>query len=184
MNERRDLVVRRLSEQFAADRLTLEELERRLDLVYQAQSPAELLALTADLPAPVAVTTSSGQRRVSLGPEVSRQFRATLGNLERSGPMDLPALLEVSAVLANVELNLRDATFGPFTEIAIRCLLGNVAITLPAGVRVEHDGGGVLGSFTCHVSPGAMPMVGTAPVVRLTGRATLGNVEVSAAEGA
>ena len=49
MSEQRDLVVQRLSDQFAADRLTLEEFERRLDLAYQAPTPAELSAITADL---------------------------------------------------------------------------------------------------------------------------------------
>ena len=57
-------------------------------------------------------------------------------------------------------------------------IFGNVEITLPAGVRVENDGQGFLGSFSCHVAPGAMPMVGTAPIVRVTGRVVLGNVEV------
>jgi hypothetical protein len=184
VSEQRDLVVQRLSDQFAADRLTLEEFERRLDLVYQAQTPAELAALTADLPPLAAVTTSAGGRHVGLRsgvPEVTREFRAALGSLERRGPMELPPRVEVGARLANVVLNLSEATFLPFTEINIRCIFGNVEITLPAGVRVENDGQGFLGSFSCHVAPGAMPMVGTAPVVRVTGRVVLGNVEVSSA---
>lgn len=186
MNEQRDLVVQRLSEQFAADRLTLEEFERRVDLVYQAHSPAELAALTADLPALTAVTTSAVGRHTGLrtGAEVTRQFRAAFGSVERSGPMELTARLEVSAVFASVELDLREATFGPFTEISVRCIFGSVEITLPAGVRVENDGGGFLGSFSCQVAAGAMPMVGTAPVVRVTGRATFGSVEVTGDAGA
>ena len=187
MSEQRDLVVQRLSDQFAADRLTLEEFERRLDLAYQAQSPAELAAITADLSPLTAVSTSQGGRHMGLRsgePEVTREFRAAFGNLERGGPMDLPARLEVGARLANVELDLSEATFLPFTEINIRCILGNVEIALPAGVRVENDGQGFLGSFSCRVAPGAMPMVGTAPVVRVTGRVVLGSVEVSSASTA
>ncbi len=180
MNEQRDVVVQRLSEQFAADRLSLDELERRLDLVYQARSPAELAALTADLPAPVAI--ASPAVRGSHG-VITRSIRTVLGNAVRSGAMELPPRLEVRAILGNIELDLREASFGPFTEISIRSVLGNVEITLPVGVRVENDGNGFLGSFECHVAPGAMPMVGTAPVVRLTGRAVLGNVEVHAVPG-
>lgn len=179
VNEQRDAVAKRLSEQFAADRLSLDELERRLDLLYQARSPADLSALTADLPAPVAM--ASPAVRGSHG-VVTRSIRTVLGNVTRSGAMELPALLDVRSVLGNIELDLRDASFGPFTEIAIRSVLGNVDITLPVGVRVENDGDGFLGSFECHIAPGAMPMVGTAPVVRLTGRAVLGNVEVYSAE--
>ena len=181
MNEQRDRVVQQLSEQFAEDRLTIEELERRLDLVYQAASPADLVALTADLPALIAPPTvnpslASTRSRAN----VVRRIRSLFGNVERSGPMDVPSLLEVRATFANVELDLREASFGALTEISVHATFGNVEITLPEGVRVENDGDGFLGSFECHVSPGAMPMVGTAPVVRLTGRTILGNVEVSA----
>lgn len=179
-DEQRDAVAQRLSEQFALDRMSLEELERRLDLVYQAKSPAELTALTADLPAPVAMPSPSV--RGSHG-AITRSIRTVLGNVQRSGAMELPPRLEVRAVLGNVELDLRDASFGPFTEIAIRSVLGNVEITLPMGVRVENDGDGYLGSFECHVATGSMPMVGTAPVVRFTGRVVLGNVEVHSAPG-
>ena len=178
MNEQREAVAQRLSAEFAADRLTLDELERRLDLVYQAKSPAELASLTSDLPAPVAM--ASPLVRGSHG-VVTRSVRTVMGSTSRSGAMELPSLLEVRAILGNIELDLRDASFGPFTEISIRSVLGNVEITLPMGVRVENDGDGFLGSFECHVAPGVMPMVGTAPVVRLTGRAVLGNVEVYAA---
>ena len=97
-----------------------------------------------------------------------------LGNAVRSGPMELPAHLEVRAILGNVELDLREASFGAFTEISIKSVLGNVEITLPMGVRVENDGDGILGSCECHVAAGSMPMVGTSPVVRLTGRSVLG----------
>ena len=95
--------------------------------------------------------------------------------------MDIPSLLEIRATIGNVELDLRDAAFGAFTEINIRTVLGNVEIVLPLGVRIENDGEGFLGSFGSHVAPGSMPMVGTAPVVRLSGRCILGNVEVRSA---
>jgi hypothetical protein len=136
-----------------------------------------LPSLTPPLAAGRMSVASAHQR--SRGPAV-RQIRTFLGNIERSGPMDVPPMLEVRSTLGNIELDLSDATFGPLTEIAIHSVLGNIEITLPAGVRVENDGSGLLGSFECHVLPGAMPMVGTAPVVRLTGRTILGNVEVHA----
>ena len=181
MNEMRDRVVQQLSEQFAADRLSLDELERRLDLVYQAASPADLAVLTADLPVLVAPPMANRSLAATGSrPNTVRRIRSFFGNVERSGPMDVPSLLEIKTTLGNVELDLRDASFGLVTEISIHTILGNVEITLPEGVRVENDGGSVLGSFECHVSPGAMPMVGTAPIIRLTGRTILGNDEVHA----
>ena len=177
MNEQREAVVQQLSAHFAADRLTLDELERRLERVYRAQSAAELAELTADLPG-TAVATA---RPVGSHTAVVHHVRTIMGSVERSGAIELPARLEVRAILGNVGLDLREAIFGPYTEISIRAVMGNVEITLPMGVRVENDGDGFLGSYECHVAPGSMPMVGTAPIVRLTGRAVLGNVEVYAA---
>jgi hypothetical protein len=174
--EDKDYVVRQLSEHFAADRISLDELERRLDLVYNAPSPQALAAIVADLPPIVNLPTA----RVGRGDSFQR-ITATLGNVERGGFMDVPSRLEIRATLGNVELDLRDASFGPFTEIAIRSVLGNVEIVLPLGVRIENDGEGILGSFGSNVAPGTMPMVGTAPVVRLTGRCILGNVDVRSA---
>jgi len=176
MIEDRDYVAKQLSEHFAADRISLEELERRLDLVYNAPTSQALSAITADLPPIVNLPAARSGRG-----EVVQRIKATLRNVERGGPMDVPSLLEIRATLGNLELDLRDASFGPFTEIAIRSVLGNVEITLPLGVRIENDGEGILGSFGSHVAPGAMPMVGTAPIVRLTGRCILGNVEVRSA---
>lgn len=185
MNEQREVIVQHLSVQFAADRLTMDELERRLELVYKATTPAELAALTADLPAfPSPLSPSAlpaGGRALGVHAIMSTRIRALLGNVERGGLMTIPAYLEVRATLGNVELDLREAHFGAITEIAIRSVLGNVEIILPSGVRVENDGRAILGSFTCDVSPGAMPMVGTSPIVRFTGRAVLGNVEIRSA---
>jgi hypothetical protein len=185
MNEQREVIVQQLSEQFAADRLTMDELERRLDLVYKATTAAELAALTADLPAFASPLSPSalpaGGRALGVHAVMSTRVRALLGNVERGGLMEIPSHLEVRAMLGNVELDLRDAHFGAVTEISIRAMLGNVEIVLPSGVRVENDGRALLGSFTCDVAPGAMPMVGTAPIVRFTGRALLGNVEIRSA---
>lgn len=178
MNEQREIVVQRLSEQFAADRLSLEEFERRVDLVYKSQNATELAEITADL---TAMVPSFNARPVGERGPVLQRVRTALGNLERSGPMEIPARLEVRVIMGNVELDLREAVFGAFTEIAVKATMGNVEITLPFGVRVESDGDGFLGSYACHIVPGTMPMVGTAPVVRLTGRALLANVEVYAA---
>lgn len=176
MNDERDLVIQRLSEHFAADRITLDELERRMELAYQARSPGDLMALTADLPTAHQLPAVHTERHLA-----PQRIRTALGNVVRSGNMVVPARLDIRAVLGNIELDLRAASFGPQTVISISAILGNVEIVLPDGVRVESDGTGLLGSFESHILPGAQPMVGTAPTVRLTGQAVLGNVEISSA---
>jgi hypothetical protein len=48
----RDRFAAQLQEQFANGRLTPEELEERLERVYQARTLVELYAVTSDLPHP------------------------------------------------------------------------------------------------------------------------------------
>lgn len=161
----------------------MDDLERRLDLVYKARSAPELAALTADLPMPVTVATGLSSTPLASGAYavLPHQLRTFMGNIEREGPLQISAHIDLRAIMGNIELDLRDAYFGAFTEISIKTFMGNVEIILPSGVRVENDGVAFVGSFTCDIFSGAMPMVGTSPVVRFTGKSVLGNVEIRAA---
>ena len=51
LEQRRELAIARLSQHFAQDHLSVEELESRFERAYRATSVSELDALVADLPA-------------------------------------------------------------------------------------------------------------------------------------
>ena len=48
--DERERVIQQLSDHFANDRLSLDELEARMDLAYKAATVTDLQRLTADLP--------------------------------------------------------------------------------------------------------------------------------------
>ena len=174
-NDRREEVAQLLARGFAEDALTLDQFEERVAGVWRAGSESELSALVADLrresPAPVAPPPAL--------PLAPKRIRVVLGNHERGGAVELPSRLDVRVLLGNAELDFRDASIpGGVAEIAIDALLGNVEITLPAGVSVENHGIGVLGSFECRPPAGA-PRRGA---VRITGRSTLSAVTIRFAE--
>ena len=175
----RERVATTLSARFADDVLSLDEFEQRVAAVYRAESRAELDALVADLsPAPTVLppATSTTAPPDSV-PARDRRF-AILANLEHHSMAIVPRELSVSAVFGNVELDLRDATFGAgTTEIRVRAVFGHIGLTLPAGTQVDQRASGILGSIECPKSPLATPRSG-APVVRLTGHAILGAVEI------
>lgn len=174
-NDRREEVAQLLARGFAEDALTLDQFEERVAAVWRAGSESELSALVADLrdePPPPA----SAAPPLPMAP---KRIRVVLGNHERGGALELPARLEVRVLLGNAELDFRDASIpGGVSEIAIDALLGNVEITLPAGVTVENHGIGILGSFECRSVAGA-PRRGA---VRITGRSTLSAVTIRFAE--
>ena len=182
--EERECAAAFLSARFADDTLSLDEFEERVAAVYRVASMSELNALTAGLapvvPAASAARGSHGAHEVAIAdavPERDRRF-AILANLEHHSMSVVPRHLGLSAVFGNVEIDLRDAKFGAAgTEINVHAVFGHIAVTLPAGTRVEQQASGILGSIECPPSPWSRPRR-DAPLVRLTGRALLGAVEI------
>jgi hypothetical protein len=186
-DDERELAAAFLAARFADDMLSLEAFEERVAAVYRVSTMAELNALTDDLaPAPPAASAFPAPRRVATAdvvPEHDRRF-AILANLEHHSMAVAPRHLALSAVFGNVEIDLRDARFGAgTTEIHVRAVFGHIAVTLPAGTRVEQQASGILGSIECPPSPWSRARR-DAPVVRLTGHALLGAVEIRYAEPA
>jgi hypothetical protein len=174
----RERIAAILSARFADDVISLDDFEGRVAGVYRASSQAELDALVADLEPPVPV--GHPERAVALPdpvPAHDRRF-AILASLAHHSMAVVPRRLDVSAIFGNVELDLRDATFGPgASELHLRAVFGNITITLPAGAVVEQRASSVLGSIECLAPPAGAGRSRT-PLVRLTGHAVLGAVEI------
>ena len=157
----RERVVDTLTRQFAADVLTEAQLDARLEAVQAATTRRELEAIVADLPP------------LDLAGEAA-DVLATLSGQERKLTGVVPRNLRVRARLGYVELDLTEARLEPgVTTIDVRSLAGYVEIRIPAGVRVEAAGRAFLGYFALKGTTGDAPVV-----VRVTGRAALGYVEV------
>ncbi|MBC8088751.1 MAG: DUF1707 and DUF2154 domain-containing protein [Phycisphaerae bacterium] len=201
----REAVIERLTRSFAEDAITMDEFERRAELAYRAVSMADLQVLVSDLPVDSApaggsVSHGKGQSRVATGDRI----RTLLGSTERGMPGIMPRFLRVRTMLGNTELDFRQSTFEPgVTEVNVRCLMGNVELTVPDGVRVEifctsvlanvgfndhrardgsddsiplRDGGNANSGSTSGVNTGSA--MSSERVLRITGRAIFANVEV------
>ena len=121
--------------------------------------------MPAPVDRPTAVTRRPSQRLASVLSSVERKIQ---------GPM--PERLNLKSVMGSLELDLRRAEFPPgVTEIRVRAIMGNIELELPDHVRLEHDGHAFLGTFSVK---GRSRGDHTAPVVRITGRSVLANVEV------
>ena len=156
VRDRRDRVISRLTESFARDELGLEAFESRIDAAYRAEAEADLDALVADLPdhAPSAdVTTALAQPEIVPTTTLARALpqpavRALFSNIERSGSMTMAGTVRAEAIFGNLELDLREARFGPgVTELHVRSVFGSIEITVPADITVEVHGTGIFGNF-------------------------------------
>jgi Domain of unknown function (DUF1707)/Cell wall-active antibiotics response 4TMS YvqF len=178
--DERERAVARLSEAYASDMLPMHEFERRVEAAYRAETEQDLALLLRDLPethAPRAVATAPG---VAGG-----VIRATFSSVEQHRFEVVPPLLEIRATFGSVELDFTRAAFLPgVTEIRIAARFGSVEIALPDGVRIEHEGSALFGSWEYHDErpPGARRehrSIQDRAIVRITGRAVFGSIEIS-----
>jgi hypothetical protein len=175
----RDRIVALLTRHYAEDRLTVADLEARLDRVYAALTLEELRAVVTDLPAVVgtaATPVASGTTPGAPPARATRRIRALLSGHEETLTGVVARRLRIRARLGYVELDLSRGTFEPgVTEINIRALMGYVQLRLPDSVRVESEGHGLFGYFAVRGSGVEDPAAPS--VVRITGRALFGFAE-------
>ena len=103
---------------------------------------------------------------------------AILSNARRDADWILPRLFRVFTLWGNTELDLTNVLLGAGTSVIdIRCIMGNVEISVPPDLRVESEVDAVLGSAEVRreIASTTSP---DAPTVRITGTAVLGSIEI------
>jgi len=141
----RDRVIHRLSNHFAVDLLSIDELDRRIELAYRARTIEELQALTADLQtlpaapyAPAgALVVPPGSEGPLLAHEEHGRLLSLMSALKRTGPWVVPRNLALRAIMSETKLDLREARLAPgVTDIDVFGFWAAVRITVLPGVRV------------------------------------------------
>lgn len=179
----RERVARILHDAMAEGRLTVNELEERLDTLYAARTFADLEPITADLPVPAPGPLTVAQPRMPARPEEriggvpsSSTAIAVMSGSERKGPWVAPRQFTAVAVMGGVVIDLTKARFAE-REVTITCfaMMAGIDIIVPEDVHVRVNGVGLLGAFEdrSHAQPAP-----DAPVVRINGLAMMGGVDV------
>ena len=177
----REHIIEILSSHFANDRLTIDELDRRLERAYAATSLAELDALTADLPDDTRAVARFGATAAPADYEPREDYGrivAVLSETRRGGLWAVPPRLDVTATMSNLTLDLRSALLAPgVTEIKLSAFMASVQVILPPGVRVLDRVRAFMASVADD-SYGALTDDPSVPAIRLTGRAVMAEVKV------
>jgi hypothetical protein len=163
-------------------RLTMEELDERLDAVYAAKTYAELEPITKDLPqagavrAPAPAPAPAGDLSRVGGEPSSHGAFAILGGFSRKGDWVVPKEFSAVAILGGGELDLREARFAePVVTIHAVTFMGGIEIIVPEDVTVQVTGVGVMGAFE-HIASGDGQPGG--PKIIINGVAIMGAVDV------
>jgi hypothetical protein len=175
----RERAIELLSSHFANDRLTMDELDQRLERAYAATSLAELHALTADLlderpPQASMRAPSTALERA----EESGRIVAIFSETKRGGLWAVPPQLDVKATMSNLTLDLRSARLSAgLTDIHVDAVMASIQIILPPGVRVIESVRAFMASVTDD-SYSVLTSDPSVPVIRITGRAVIAEVKV------
>ncbi len=188
----REATLAALIKHFSADRLSVSEYERRLDVAHRARTREELDALLRDLPGhrPVAAGKKEAKptrrregRPPSKGSSSDSAFLfAVMGGSERKGQWQPPDTIHAFAFWGGVELDFRHAVLEhDVYTIDAWAIMGGVEITVPPDVRVDTGGIALLGGFT-HESQAESASDPRVPLIRVGGLALMGGVEVKVKE--
>jgi hypothetical protein len=184
-NDDREKVAQVLHNAMAEGRLTVTELEERLDKVYEAKTFGDLEPLVRDLPVgqqsrslavPTHATSPVPSNRIG-GRGTSTGAVAVMSGSVRKGAWTVPPTFTSFALMGGIELDLTDARFED-AETTIQCFafMGGIDVYVPEDVIVQVNGSGFMGAFEDKIGhqqhrPGA-------PVVKITGLAVWGGVDV------
>lgn len=178
----RERVAKILHDAMAEGRLSLTELDERLQAAYAAKTLGDLVPLTEDLPVlgnqypaatppasnlPARMTTGSPGASVSIG---------VMSGVDRKGAWVVPPVHTAFAMMGGINLDLTQAKFvEQETIIWAFALMGGVEILVPDDVTVHVEGFGFMGGFDHRADGDAGP---GRPVVRVRGVAIMGGVDV------
>lgn len=178
----RNRAVDRLRTAYVEGRLDREEFDERTRAALTARTRAQLERLFTDLPPATAMTATASPLPVrpvrpgdDQGPRLSL---AIMSGVERRGRWRVATASTALAIMGSVSLDLRGAVLSaPVTSITAVAFMGGVEIVVPPGIRVEAHGFGFMGGWENHVEQD-LDLPPDAPVVRVSGFAFMGSVEV------
>jgi hypothetical protein len=187
-NDDRERVARVLHDSMAEGRLTVGELEERLDKVYEAKTFGDLEPLLRDLPVgnqarTLAVPTPGvapvTSNRIG-GRGTSSNAIAIMSGSDRKGVWTVPPTFTAMAMMGGVTIDLTDARFEDAeTTIQAFTFWGGIDIYVPDDIIVQVNGTGFMGAFENHAQNQVQPRPGV-PLVKITGLAVMGGVDVKA----
>ncbi len=196
----REAVAKVLQTAMAEGRLTVAELQERLDTVYASKTLSELEPVTWDLPghtdlalrtptapqvrpnltksaspAPSTPSSSSMLDRIG-GVPTSTVAIGIMSGTARNGNWVVPAQFTALAIMGGIDIDLTQARFAEKdVTITVVAIMGGVDIVVPEGLTVVVNGAGIMGAFE-----DSARVTGPAdgPIVRINGVALMGGVDV------
>jgi hypothetical protein len=179
----RDHVVEQLRVAAGDGRLSAEELDERLELALSARTHAELVPLTADLPAAADAASASlappagAQLAGRTAPKDLMRIDCGSGHARRDGQWVVPRRMEVKVTSGHVRLDFTKAIISePVLELTAEVRSGHLQIITRPGIAVDA---GEVSVRSGHVTVRA-PWEGNVPAalhIEVTGSVRSGHLQ-------
>lgn len=170
-----------LAKRFPSTDLTLDELERQMDLLARAESEVELTRILARIPGsggPVIRRRGAWQVVPASQIPKRRLVWAIRRGASRQGPWTVASRTLVLCFAGGMTLDFREAILGPGkTRVTVFCKFGGLTLIVPSDLPVEVRGLGIFGAFD-RPDELAKPVDRAGPSLRIDGVSTLGGVSV------
>jgi hypothetical protein len=161
----RDAALSALVRATGTGQLSLEEFDRRTNLVLTTTSRSELAAATGGL-------------KVTPPGRAKRHWFVPVGNRLVRGRFFLAERTSAFMVLAEIHLDLRGAVFlVPEPRITVTVLVGNLRVLVPSGVQVVVDQRSLFGGRS--ITTYGPPATATRPRLAISMLDVLGSVKVT-----
>ena len=183
-DQERQQVAEVLRQAAGEGRIDLHELDKRLEATFAAKTYADIVPITADLPA-----GSMGGLPVQrsgapvAGPAHESSF-AMMSTTRRRGPWQVGTQHKAFALMGGVVLDLREAVVaGQEVTINASVFMGSVDVYVDEHTVVVCDGRAFMGDYSESRSKIQAQPQPDSPVVRVLGRALMGRVNVKRRQG-
>jgi hypothetical protein len=168
--EERNAALAALVRATGAGQLSLEEFDRRTDLVLTTPSRPEFAAATG------------GLEEIEPG-RAKRHWFVPFGNRLVRGRFFVAERTRAFMLLSEIHLDLRGAVFlVPEPSLRVRALVGNLRVLVPSGVQVTVDQRSLFGGRT--ITTYGPPATASRPRLRISMLGVLGSVKVTNDEAA
>jgi Domain of unknown function (DUF1707) len=170
----RDRIAEQLRVAAGDGRLTMEELDERLEKALSARTGSELALLVTDLPA--AGQTGSALEPAPQAKELTR-IEVSSGSAKRDGRWVVPRAAEVKVGSGSVKLDLTQAVLtGPTLQIQAVVRSGSLTIVTKPGIEVVMDSVSVSSGSAKVRQPKEAGSVPTVLRVEVSGKVNSGSI--------
>jgi hypothetical protein len=171
----REQTAEQLRQAAAQGRITVDELEERLQAAYAARTRGELAPVVADLPA--APERPASRLPVRRGEGGTRWLVSIMGGHDRHGHWRIAPRLAVINVMGGSDLDLHEAELADDeVVITVFSLMGGTDIRVPEGLNVEVSQFAFMGGNGVELGPSHPDPGG--PVVRIRMLSIMGGSDV------